>query len=350
MTKKVLATPAEPTPEPTPEPTSTLRGFEPQYKTISDYIVRITHRIWEEADVGYIYDTYSHQCTVHTPYGVAYGTEDVVSGTVAVLAGFPDRRLFPEDIVWRGDDEAGFYTSHLIFNTATNTGYSPYGPPTGKRVQFYGVAECFVRENRIREEWLVRDTAALVRQLGLDPWEVARRAVRRGERSSVSVYGETDRLRGQLPPASYQATEGEDGLETFVRQLFHDVWNGRHFNRVRETHRADVSMFVPNHLQVKGANNVRTYIMSLIAMFPDAHMNVEDVYRLGDEAAGYRVSVRWRFSGTHGTYGPYGPPTGKRVNVLGLSHLHVQGGQVHKHYFVFDELAVMMQLVDAEIA
>ena len=41
-----------------------MRGFEPGYVNIVDYIIRITHRIWEEKDIGYIYDTYSHDCTV----------------------------------------------------------------------------------------------------------------------------------------------------------------------------------------------------------------------------------------------------------------------------------------------
>ena len=41
-----------------------MAGFEDTYVNIVDYIVRITHRIWEEKDIGYIYDTYSHDCKV----------------------------------------------------------------------------------------------------------------------------------------------------------------------------------------------------------------------------------------------------------------------------------------------
>jgi hypothetical protein len=37
-----------------------MRGFDPAYVDIVDYIVRITHRIWEQKDIGYIYDTYRH--------------------------------------------------------------------------------------------------------------------------------------------------------------------------------------------------------------------------------------------------------------------------------------------------
>ena len=46
---------------------------------------------------------------------------------------------------------------------------------------------------------------------------------------------------------------------------------------------------------------------------------------------GYRVAVRWRLAGTHGRYGMYGKPTGRRVNVLGISHLHVKDDKITKH-------------------
>ena len=51
--------------------TQSMKGFESQYKNIIDYIVRITFRIWEQKDIGYIYDTYSHDCRVWDEFGLA---------------------------------------------------------------------------------------------------------------------------------------------------------------------------------------------------------------------------------------------------------------------------------------
>ena len=51
----------------------------------------------------------------------------------------------------------------------TKTGYSTYGPPTWRLLTRHGFAECAVRENRIYEEWLVRDGISILRQLGIDP-------------------------------------------------------------------------------------------------------------------------------------------------------------------------------------
>ena len=47
-----------------------MKGFEDQYKNIIDYIVRITYQIWEEKNIGYIYDTYSKDCRVWDEFGL----------------------------------------------------------------------------------------------------------------------------------------------------------------------------------------------------------------------------------------------------------------------------------------
>ncbi len=41
-----------------------LRGFDPIYTDIVDYIVRCTHRIWDERDVGLIYTHYTHNAVL----------------------------------------------------------------------------------------------------------------------------------------------------------------------------------------------------------------------------------------------------------------------------------------------
>ena len=43
-----------------------LPGFDEEYLDIVDYILKITHRIWEEKGIGVIYDTYANNCLVHS--------------------------------------------------------------------------------------------------------------------------------------------------------------------------------------------------------------------------------------------------------------------------------------------
>ena len=42
-----------------------MRGFDPIYTDIVDYIVRCTHRIWDERDVGLIYTHYTHNSVLY---------------------------------------------------------------------------------------------------------------------------------------------------------------------------------------------------------------------------------------------------------------------------------------------
>jgi predicted ester cyclase/ketosteroid isomerase-like protein len=343
-------------------PRQSMRGFDPMHADIVDYIVRITHRIWEEGDMGHIYDTYAHNCTVHTAYGLSYGVEETVSGSIAFLAAFPDRRLFAEDVIWTGDDEQGFHTSHLLVNKATNFGYSPWGAPTHKRVQYLAIANCAVLNNKIYEEWLVRDTAAIVRQLGFDVFAVAKKMAKKLAKFELMPVGETERLQGQHFPEPYQGKQAFEAratlseriraIEDWLKGVFHDTWNRRSFNRVLETHTSDAMMFAPNNATLYGAKHIRTYLLGFIAMFADVTLNVEHVYTsVVTSPAGdtYRVAVRWRIFGTHTSAGWYGSATGQRANILGVSHVHViiKDGKprINKHYFVFDELAVLAQLL-----
>ena len=150
------------------ERVQSMRGFEATYIDIIDYIVRITHRIWEEKDIGYIYDTYRHNSQVFDDFGWQYGSEKIVADTAHTIKAFPDIRLYADEIIWAGNDEVGFHSSHRTVITGRNTGYSKFGPPTGKKVELLCIANCVSLENEIVAEWVSYDTAKLVYQLGFD--------------------------------------------------------------------------------------------------------------------------------------------------------------------------------------
>ena len=156
------------------ERVQSMRGFDETYVDIIDYIVRITHRIWEEKDIGYITDTYRHNSHVYDDYGLQYGSEKIVADTAHTINAFPDIRLFADEIIWAGNDEVGFHTSHRTVIMGHNSGYSRYGPPTGKKVELWCIANCVSLENEIFAEWVVYDTASLIRQLGFDLPQMAR--------------------------------------------------------------------------------------------------------------------------------------------------------------------------------
>ena len=97
--------------------TQAMRGFDAIYTDIVDYIVRCTHRIWDERDIGLIYSHYTHNCVLYGTTGTIYTREEVVRDTIQRLVSFPERRGMATQVIWSGDEDQGFYTSHLVTDT-----------------------------------------------------------------------------------------------------------------------------------------------------------------------------------------------------------------------------------------
>ena len=188
-----------------------MDGFNPRYKDFVDYIIGITHEIWEEKGIGKLYDYYVNTINIHTSNGTIYGREAVFAGTIASIAAFPDRRLYGDEVIWGGDDVAGLYSSHRLTHAGTNRGWSLYGPPTGKRVRYGAIADCLCKRNMVIEEWLVRDELSLVLQLGLDPVSTAKEMVAKQQDAGLDtqIVGDIKRGIGQYPPPKWQGGQSE---------------------------------------------------------------------------------------------------------------------------------------------
>ena len=108
------------------------------------------------------------------PEGISIGNERTMNGTLATLAEFPDRELTGEDVIWSGNEDEGFLSSHRLLTMGTHTGGGYFGPPTGKKFVVRAIADCAVINDQINDEWLIRDTAGIVKQLGMEPRQFAR--------------------------------------------------------------------------------------------------------------------------------------------------------------------------------
>ncbi len=323
-----------------------MRGFEATYVDIIDYIVRITHRIWEEKDIGYIYDTYRHNSHVYDDFGLQYGRDKIVADTMHTINAFPDIRLFADDIIWAGDENVGFHTSHRTLISGHNTGFSQYGPPTGVKVSLWCIANCVSLENEIFAEWVIYDTASLIHQLGFDLREMARKLGNRQAQAGTGDprFGEPERLSGQDKPRYLDAPAEGFAVEEFVRRSFHNIWNRRSLREVRTAYAPDLLFRGSTGRVFYGRGEYQSFVLSMLAMFPDCMLQVDDIYWMGNDADGYKVSVRWSLQGTHRGNGIYGAPSGKRVSMWGITQQEIHQGRVHKEWMLFNEFAVMQQI------
>jgi len=329
------------------ERTQNMAGFDDRFTDIVDYIIRITHEIWDEKGIGVIYETYAHNCEIHTSSGTIYGRESVVQGTIQALAGFPDRHLSGDEVIWGGDDQAGFYTSHRITHEGHNYGHTPYGAPTHKKVQYKAIADCVSRQNRIYEEWLVRDEISLIRQLGFKPVELAKRMANLANPSAddfnANIASDIERLRGQLPPKPIQPAAPDD-IETFIRNSYHEIWNWRMLNKVDDYFASNLVAESASDRSMHGIGSYHNYILQLLSPLPDLMLTVDNFCMVGDAETGYRTATRWILQGTHTGIGIYGKPTGKPVQVIGISHHLIEHGKITREWTVFDEFAILKQI------
>lgn len=323
-------------------------GFEDTYVDIVDYIIRITDRIWVAQDVGYIYETYTEDCRVYDDSGPRYGVDGVVESTVQAIHAFPDTRHHADDVIWAGNQDQGFATSHRAVNVGHHLGPWRWGPRTGRRVSLWVIANCVSRANRIREEWVLYNLGARLEQCGIDI-EAAARAYG-NEGLSIPL-----RAR-ELPPMRALGTEVTTGrlipsggvprfeVDSTVRALFHEVYNRRNLSAIDRVYSQNVRWHGATNREGYGRDDVRDMARALLATFPDLHLGVDEVYWMGNDEDGFAVSVRWTALGTHLGAALYDRPTGRRVHLWGISQLYFDRGRIFEEWALFNEFDVLAQL------
>ena len=325
-----------------------MRGFEDGYVDIVDWVIRITDRIWEDQDVGYIYDTYSTGCRVYTDSGPQYLVEPVVEHTMQAINAFPDARHIADEVIWAGNEDEGFATSHRAINVGHHLGPWQWGPATGRKIQMWVLANCVSEENLIFEEWVLYNHVARLRQCGVDVVAAARRAGNEGLSQPLEQreLTEVERLiAGRVPVPAAEPAATTDDIDGLMRALFHNVYNRRDLSAIDRLYASNVRWHGASDREGYGRADVRAMARSLMSTFPDLGMQVDEVYWMGNQTDGYAISVRWTAVGTHRGHGLYGPPTGRRVHLWGLSQLYVQQGRIVEEYALFNEFDVMAQLL-----
>ena len=336
-------------------PEQDMRGFD-GYRNVIDYIVRITHRIWESADhagaprdVEYIDACYAPNSMVYDDYGLQRGSRKIIDDTHHTTGAFPDIILDAEEVIWAGDDTAGFHTSHLTRITGTNTNPSRYGPPTGARVSVPVIANCVALENDIFLEHVLYNTSAMLKQLGLDLWEEAARLAADPPPGWPRDQMVWDGLRTAAAPARpLSQTEPVDGFDpdAFARSIHDNVWN-RDGSAVVEHYDADMRFEGTTDREFTGTGAYRDHANELRGAFPDLALQVDEVYWMGNDADGWLISTRWSAEGTHSGNTIYREPTGKHCQIWGITQWRVEDGQIVREWQLFNEFDLMMQIEGA---
>lgn len=323
-----------------------MSGFHPEFRDIVDYILRITYRIWEGKQVGLCRDYYSVDCPVYTLAGYSEGAEVVIANTLRTLAAFPDRTLHADNIIWGGNAESGFHSSHLITTKMTNLGPSEFGPATGHEATIQVIAHCVCRENRIVEEWLVRDNLSLARQLGvdIDAWLAERVRETPGPEFESWLNSEWNRV--SHVSRTRQPYPGDDN-EAFIAAALNNIWNANMVGDCNVLYDPSAVVHASARDDLQGIDAVAGFYMSVLGSLPDARLSVDYLASQSMRDDSDHVAARWTLAGTHAGGSLWGPPTGAPILILGESQYRLEDGKVVEEWLVFDELAVLTQVARA---
>ena len=90
---------------------------------------------------------------------------------------------------------------------------------------------------------------------------------------------------------------------------------------------------------VRGVEGAREFYSMYQSAIPDADITIEDQVAEGD-----KVVTRWTGRGTHQGELMGVPPSGNRVEVMGVTISRIEGGKIVEEWDIYDALGMMQSI------
>jgi steroid delta-isomerase-like uncharacterized protein len=108
---------------------------------------------------------------------------------------------------------------------------------------------------------------------------------------------------------------------------------------LEEVYAPDLVWHEPDQ-DVRGYEEARQFVSMYKTAFPDLNVTVEDTIAEGD-----RVVTRYTLRGTHkGEIEEFGPPTGRHLELEGITIHHIEDGKIVEEWERYDNLGILQQL------
>jgi hypothetical protein len=312
------------------------------YQTVPDFIYGITREIWEDRGVGKKLDQYyAKDIKLRAPTGYTGTNQGVTAQTLQTLHQFPDRQLIGEDVIWQPYADGSFLSSHRLISVMTHTGDGLYGQAQGRPVRSRIIADCWVRDRVVVEEWLVRDQAAFARCMGTSAQAMAKEMADQELNAGkpISFFVPAHDQPSQCP----FGIENDPAVSHYVKGL-QDVWASKDIAAIRSQYFHGANVYVPGGDIRYSHADMDRFVIGYLASMPDAKLTVHSAFINRNAEQPLRIAARWSLSGTHTGWGHFGEPTGAPLYVMGLSHAHMTQGKVMNEWITFDEVSIWKQI------
>jgi predicted ester cyclase len=316
-----------------------LAGFA----SVPDYIYGITRAIWEDRGIGERLEAYyAPDINVRAPTGLTRGNDGVTAQTLQTLHQFPDRQLVGEDVIWTAAPARSFLSSHRLVSVMTHSGDGVLGRAQGRAVRSRIIADCWVQDGQVKEEWLVRDQAAFARCLGMSAQQLAQDIAERERAAGQPVSFFTP---AQDVPSRYTPVIADDPAVARHIAGMTDLWGGKRTAAIRDLYFPGACVEVPGGGSLHGHGDIDRWVIGYLASFPDARFEVHSATVNRDLGLPVRIALRWSLDGQHEGWGHFGPPSGTPVHVMAISHVWMAQDGVRLEWVVIDEVSIWKQII-----
>ena len=318
-----------------------MKGFDKKYKNFPDYILKITKQIWEGKDVDSIGEFYTDNIPVRSPFGITYGNKPVIEATYNTLKEFPNRQLLGEDVIWNGNDDKGYHSSHRILSKGTHLGDGFYGKPTGKDIYYRVIADCACKGNQVYDEWIVRDQGAMVRQIGYTPKEFAQIMIDKegGLEKAKKLFDKNDVKLSDYNPINVEKNSPGEKYSKILSKVFEEGYDFKDYNRAS-------NIYWPGNKLGHGREDISKFWNSLKDIFTDIKFTIEHVGYLDESNKNPRASIRWFLEGMHSNDSEdYGKKTNSKLFIMGINHVELNQDGIIREWVLFDEVAIWKQIL-----
>ena len=318
-----------------------MKGFDKKYVDFPDYILKITKQIWEGKDVESIGKFYTDNIPVRSPFGITYGNKPVIEATYNTLKEFPNRQLLGEDVIWNGNDDVGYHSSHRILSKGTHLGDGFYGKPTGKDIYYRVIADCACKDNQVYDEWIVRDQGAMVRQIGYSPKEFAQIMIDKegGVDNAKKLFDKSEVEPSDYHPEDMKINSAGEKYSKILNSVFEANYDFSDYNRAS-------SIYWPGNKLGHGREDVAKFWNSLKSIFTEIKFTIEHVGYLDEPIKNPRASIRWFLEGLHSNDSDdYGKKTNSKLFIMGINHVELNKDGIIREWVLFDEVAIWKQIL-----
>ncbi|MDC3037263.1 ester cyclase [Candidatus Pelagibacter sp.] len=318
-----------------------MKGFNKKYKNFPDYILKITKQIWEGKDVDSIGEFYTKNIPVRSPFGITYGNKPVIEATYNTLREFPNRQLMGEEVIWNGNDDNGYHSSHRILSKGTHLGDGFYGKPTGKDIYYRVIADCACKDNQVYDEWIVRDQGAMVRQIGYTPKEFAQIMIDNegGLEKANKLFDKNDIKPSNYEPEQVKINSAGERYSKILSKVFREGYKFQDYNRAS-------TIYWPGNKIGHGREDVSKLWNSLKEILTDTKFSIEHIGYLDEPNKNPRASIRWFLEGVHSKDSEdYGKKTNSKLFFMGINHVELNDDGVIREWVLFDEVAIWKQIL-----